>query len=217
MMLLLLLGCPTADPDPCDDKPDCDTGDTAPDDTDDSADDTDVDDTDDSGDTDSFDTGIAAMFWVGEFTTSAGEYVDARFGYGAYGLAMEDWACFIDGTLPYEGDAPAGCPDCDWAFDLGPATGSVASGDYCADFGISDGAIDGYFDYAWGFASTYYYDYNGTPLPLENTLVLYADGAWFPWSFNYGGRYWSYGDAEHLEIQAPMWSGGGYAYYYYYP
>jgi hypothetical protein len=203
----LLSACPTTDEDK-------DTSDT---DTDADTDaDTDSDtDTDTDTDTD-VDTGLALALFIGGFETAGGEYVDANFGFGYYGLAAEGYICESTGTLPYQGDAPAGCPDCAWSFDLGPTEASVATGTDCDDFGLSDGALDGYFDYSWGFSPVYNYDYNGELLPLENSVMLYIDG-WFSFAFNYGGRYWVDGDETASTFARPIYSDGAPVYYYYYP
>lgn len=162
------------------------------------------------------DTGIAALYIVGEIGTRAGEFVGGEVGMGAYGMAADDWVCRVVGAVAYEGEAPPGCPDCEWAFDLSPIAGSIAVGDACADFGWSDGTLDGYFDYSWGFSSTYYYDYAGTPLRLENTVFLWLYDYWYPFAFNYGGRDWVYGDPERVEFERPLFSSYSYSYYYYY-
>lgn len=209
MWILLLAACPTAE-ESCDeaDKA-CDTGDTAPDDTD----------TDTETDTrpDEPDTGIAVPYYVGSFETAAGAYVDASFGYAFYGVTVEDWVCEVRGTLPYEGPAPDGCPDCDWAFDLGSPVDAVATGPECGDLGVTADGMDTVLDYAWGFGEVYVYEYNGTPLELENTLFIHDGSSWFAVAFSYGGRDWTVGDAESLEVAWPwQTSDGGYTYYYYY-
>ncbi|MFN7143054.1 MAG: hypothetical protein ACK4YP_04710 [Myxococcota bacterium] len=210
MWFLLLAACPTPD-DACDeaDKA-CDTGDTAPDDTDTDAD-------PDTLPDDPADTGVAEGFYVGSFETEAGAYAHASFGLGYYGLAVGDWVCRVEGTLPYEGPAPDGCPDCDWAFDLGPVVDAVATGAECGDLGVTAEGLEGAFDYAWGFAEVYAYDYNGTPLDLEKTLFINHEGEWFPIAWDYAGSAWTHGDAESLEVVRPILSGdSSYTYYYYY-
>lgn len=205
MWILLLAACPTAE-ESCDeaDKA-CDTGDTAPDDTD----------TDTRPD-EPADTGIAALYYVGRFETEAGAYVDASFGYGFYGIAAEDWVCRVEGTLPYEGPAPDGCPDCDWAFDLGAPADAVATGPECAALGVTADGLDALFDYAWGFADTYVYEYNGTPLELGQALFIYVGESWSLTAFSYAGNAWTYEDAELLQVGRPaMETDGGYLYYYY--
>jgi hypothetical protein len=201
----LLTACPPTD----DNK--IDSGITAADtDTDSDAD------SDTDSDTDA-DTGLVQLYFVGDFATAAGEFSSADFGLGMYGIGMDDWACTITGDLTYEGAAPAGCPDCEWSFDLSGQTNSTATGDYCDQFGFTDGSMDTYNDYSWGFASTYYYDYNGSPLPLEDSLFLYYDGSWFSFAFNYNGRNWVDGDATSLSVTRPAFNSGAYVYYYYYP
>ncbi len=220
--LFFALGCSLGD----DEEDKEDTGDPRADgdaDTDaDSDSDTDADtDSDTDADTDSdtdadADTGIVQFYFVGEFATSRGAFSSAEFGYGFYGLQSGDWACTVTGPMEDEGRAPAGCPDCDWSFDLSAVSNSQANGAYCADFGVTDGYLDGYVDYAWGFAAEYDYDYGGSPITFENTVFLYID-YWFPFAFNYGGRDWVSGNASSLTIERPVISGGSYVYYYYYP
>ena len=213
MWFFLRLGCPEVDP--CEDKSGCDTG-GARADTDDT-DDTDLADTDtDSPCPDVDETGLAVPYFTAEFTTAGGEYVDARFGLAVYGVRIDDWACIAEGTLPYEGEAPPGCPDCDWAFDLGPITGSTGVGPYCDSLGLTDGWGEGEADYARDFAETYYYDYNGTPIRFANTVFLYTE-YWLPFAFEYDARAWVTGDAEHAEVLRPLTGDPeSYAYYYYY-
>jgi hypothetical protein len=86
----------------------------------------------------------------------------------------------------------------------------------CDQFGIADGDLDGTNDYSWGFASTYDYDYNGSPLTLEDAVFLYYDGSWFSFAFNYADREWVTGTASDLEFERPAFSDGAYVYYYYY-
>ncbi|MFN7145202.1 MAG: hypothetical protein ACK4YP_15620 [Myxococcota bacterium] len=184
----------------------------------DSDSDTDADsDTDTDTDTDAdVDTGVTQFYFVGDFQASGSTFRSAEFGYGFYGLGSGDWICTITDSLENEGRAPSGCPGCEWSFDLSGASGSRAEGTYCDQLGITDGYLDGYVDYSWGFASEYEYDYNGSPLLLENALFLYVD-YWFPFAFNYGGRDWVFGDASHATLERPVVSGGSYVYYYYYP
>jgi hypothetical protein len=163
------------------------------------------------------DTGLLQAYYVASFVTEDGSYADASFGIDYKGVASEASECEMRGQLPYEGTGPDDCPGCEWTFDLGGITLSEATGDRCSELGLFDGAFDGSFDYAWGFADVYYYDYEGLPLPLENTVFLYL-GAWFPFAFNYGPSDWVTGDETNIEIVRPMFtSAGDYVYYYYYP
>ncbi|MDO9280524.1 MAG: hypothetical protein Q7U06_01350 [Pseudomonadota bacterium] len=199
----------------CPDKEADDTAVPADADTDTDAD-TDADtDTDTDTDADA-DTGVAQFYFLADFTTDgAGAYVDANFGYGMFGIVDQDWACSVLGNMPYVGEASAGCPDCDWAFDLGAVEGSVAEGPYCDQF-FEDGYVDGSNDYEWGFSDVYYYDYEGTPLALENVIHLQYEGDWIQFAFNYGGRDWVTGDATASSVARPISNNGAYIYYYYY-
>jgi len=225
--LLFALGCATGkDATPADTgRPDADADTDADTDSDTDADsdtdtDTDADaDTDTDADTDAdadADTGLTQFYFVGNFQARGTTFTSAEFGYGFYGLGSGDWICTVVGELESEGRAPTGCPDCAWSFDLSAASNSRAVGDYCDQLGITDGYVDGYIDYSWGFAETYEYDYGGTPIAFENTLFLYTD-YWFPFAFNYGGRDWVTGSATNADLARPVIDSGSYVYYYYYP
>ncbi len=164
-------------------------------------------------------TGIAELYYRGDFATDAGTFVDSHFGYGMRSLSRGEWLCEVTGELLYEGEGAAGCPDCEWSFDLSGVRRSTAAGADCALFGITDGALDTAFDYSWGYSPVYYYDYGGTPIALEQSLMMYLDSTtgWFAFAFNYGGRSWVYGDGEDLTVVRPAFtSTSSYAYYYYY-
>jgi hypothetical protein len=168
------------------------------------------------------DTGLAVAAWVGRFQTSRGEFVSGSFGLSWYGLLMDDWVCSISGDLDYEGEARDGCPDCAWSFDLSEVRDSVASGEYCnsGDISVSDGDFDGGFDYQWGFAESYAYEYGSDVFYFDTSLMLYLDGTgWFMLAGNLPdyGLYQTYGDAEDVTMQRMISGGGGYYYYYYYP
>ncbi|MFZ5481496.1 MAG: hypothetical protein ACOZNI_32340 [Myxococcota bacterium] len=191
--------------------------------------DTDTDsDSDADGDSDTdtdadADTAWAVSYFVGGVEQSGGEFVAGSFGFAYYGLGIGDWICVASGELTYEGDGAAGCPDCEWAFNLSPIQNSTAEGDYCQSGSIvwSDGDLDGYIDYDWGFADSYTYDYNGTPLYFETNVLLYSTsiGYWFVFAFNLPdyGIYQTYGDAESVQFYRMITSGGAPYYYYYYP
>jgi hypothetical protein len=188
-----------------------DTGDTGEDDT------GIVIDTGDTDDTDPEDT--AMLEYVGDFTVCENEtFLQGHFGYELTGLGDAGRLCTAIGEYTSEGDA-SGCPDCDWAFDLAGLENSRSSGDYCEQFGMDDGWLDGAVDYSWGFASTYeYIGYYGT-YSLENVLMLSVDrtSGWFPFAFNYAGRDWVEGDSYYASFaRRATTEYGGYAYYYYY-
>jgi hypothetical protein len=160
-------------------------------------------------------TGMAILDFVGGFDVPGGSFSSGTFGYGYYGLRDDTFVCQAVGELVEEGPAPSGCPDCVWSFDLSAVRDSTVSGSHCSDFGISDGSLDGAFDYAWGFSEVYDYPYAYGTIALEDVVWVYS-GGWFFFSFNYGGREWTVGDAESLEFGRPAYSGGAYTYYYYY-
>lgn len=168
------------------------------------------------------DTGIASLYWTGTFETAAGEFSSATLGFTGYGLVEKDWVCTISGTLAYEGDAPAGCPGCEWAFDLSGVSASDSAGAHCDGFGdtiFADNAIDAYFDWSWGFAPSYtYYGSDGTAYPLAETLFINQDGTnWGLFAFNYGSSFQMIeGDATSLSILAQASDGTANIYYYYY-
>ncbi|MFZ5480343.1 MAG: hypothetical protein ACOZNI_26500 [Myxococcota bacterium] len=210
---LLLAACPL---------PETDTGKAAPNEETPTRDretdppDTHVSDVDTDLDTDAdvdCDTGLAAAYWIGAFEADGADYVSARFGVGYYGMVERDWVCRLEGDLPYEGGL--GCPDCTWAWDLGGLTDTVAVGDACDDFGLFDGAWGGYFDYAWAFADSYVYDYNGTPLYLEDNILLDVGDGWVVFAFTLPlyGIYQTYGDASHVTAYRPSAYGSFYPYY----
>ncbi|MFZ5481497.1 MAG: hypothetical protein ACOZNI_32345 [Myxococcota bacterium] len=209
MYALLLVAC-TGTP-PTDTGPDADTDvDT----------DTDAD-TDADADTDPpGDTGVAAAYWVGGFEADGTTFVAGRFGWSYYGLAAGEWVCTATGQFDYDGEAPGGCPGCTWAWDLSALRDSLAVGDACqsGDIAWSDGDLDGYVDYAWAFAETYEYDYNGTPLTFEDNVLLHGTYGWFVFAFNLPdyGIYETYGDAASIEMYRVIRNAEGAPYYYFY-
>ena len=176
-------------------------------------------DADTDADTD-VDTGVMQQYFAGQFVVPGGEFSTGAFGYSFIGLESENEECGIMATLAQSADeAPGGCPDCDWSFDLSNVDGGLVSGDHCGDIGITDGFFTGYLEYSWGFASEYeyYYAAAGTYLPLTNTVFLNTTGEWFMFAFNYGSTYSVTGDAESSEMLRPAFSSAGdYVYYYYY-
>jgi hypothetical protein len=106
--------------------------------------DTDLPDTDTDTDTDPpcTDTGLGQLYISGSIQTRGGEFEAATVGYSVYGAAIDDWACVIEGSVAYEDPAPEGCPDCYWAFDLGPVEGAVATGPRCDTIGLADGTVN---------------------------------------------------------------------------
>jgi len=151
-------------------------------------------------------------------TADAATFSSGAFGYSYLGLEMERTICTISGALEQEGPAPPGCPDCVWSFDLSPVRASIAIGGRgCAALGVMGGALDGEFDYAWGFAPSYAYDYGGREFEARNVVFLYFDdvGQWYPFAFDepaYGVDRVS-GDARSLRFEFP--AAGGLEYYSY--
>ncbi|MFZ5481386.1 MAG: putative metal-binding motif-containing protein [Myxococcota bacterium] len=166
------------------------------------------------------DTGPAFAYWTGGIETSRGSFVSGRFGWSYYGLQMGDWVCVAEGEMEYEGRGADGCPDCTWAFNLSAIQNSTAEGDYCQSGNIqwSDGDLDGYIDYDWGFAETYEYDYDGNILVFETNVLLYSTDGWFVFAFSLPdyGIYQTYGDAESVQFYRMITSSSGDPYYYYY-
>ncbi|MDP2311550.1 MAG: hypothetical protein Q8P41_01490 [Pseudomonadota bacterium] len=181
--------------------------------------DTDADtDTDTDTDTDAdVDTGVAQLYWLVDFATPAGEFESAQLGFGVFGFVDQDWACQVQGEMTYEGEAAAGCPSCDWSFDLSAVSGSVAEGPYCDQF-FADGYVDTYFDWNWGFSDEYvYYDSKGNPYAIEQALFINSGTDWGMFAFNYGANFQMItGDAESLHAESAASDGTSYLYYYYY-
>jgi hypothetical protein len=155
------------------------------------------------------DTGLGQLVVIGSFATHAGELVSAEVGYGLYGEGINDWACRVEGQLDYEGPSSVSCPQCDWTFDLSALSHATARGSYCDDF-FSPPQLEGYFEYDWGFASTYTYDGGGGyAYERTNVLFLSTGSEWVPIAWDDDVR----GDAESIEFNwAPE---SGYSYYYY--
>jgi hypothetical protein len=175
---------------------------------------TDVD-VDTDTDTDA-DTGVATLYYRGDFTSDAVS-ATGHFGYAAFGHAVGDWVCTTQGDLTSTGAAPA-CPNCDWAFQFGPLENSTVDNPaVCDDFGWSAGAMDGYFDYAWGFAGTYAYDYGGVVYESQDAVLVYVYDYWLVLAANLPayGVYQTYGDASYVTFERPI--GSRTTYYYYYP
>ncbi|MFZ5481232.1 MAG: putative metal-binding motif-containing protein, partial [Myxococcota bacterium] len=151
----------------------------------------------DDGD-DCTEPGVGYAYWVGDAYVCDPE----TFGGGHFGLEMlnEDGnsTCVVMGDWYDDGGRTprSACPGCDWMFSLS-LRDSVAAGPYCDDYGFTDGMFDGYFQYVWAFAETYY--------SYENVLFIYYGGSWYPiWETD--------GDATHFTLSASSGS-----YYYYYP
>jgi hypothetical protein len=138
-------------------------------------------DSDVDGDTDATtptDTGaVAFLFHAGWFEMPEDAFSEAEMGVRYYGLRQDEFVCQVVGSLRPGGNAPA-CPDCDWAFDLGPVVDSVAEGQACDALGAADGGVDGMFDYTWGFAT----EWVEGAYTYENALLMY-DGGWFVYQY----------------------------------
>lgn len=164
-------------------------------------------------------TGSARLYYVGDFVTSDGAFTAARFGFAFQGLESGGGLCENTGALTIVGEPPGGCPDCTWAFDLSGITGSQGEGAACEAFEFgTDGSLDGQVDYAWGFAESYDYDYDGTLLHFTDVIFLYTD-MWFPFAANLpeSGAYQVYGDATSLTFRRSAYDATGAPIYYEYP
>jgi len=133
--------------------------------------------------------------------------------------------CDFRGEITDEGAAttPA-CPECEWSFNLSGITGSVGGGPLAADgdcegqFGLAAGSFDTYFDYDWGFAPNFDF-YGDGSIIVDETILLGADGEWFPFAFNAAAYEITqvYGDSTAADFARPVFNEAGeqaYAYYY---
>lgn len=111
-------------------------------------------------------------YFTGRFERSDGEFTSASFTYGLFDPCSAEWVCEIQGSSEV-GPATEPCPDCEWHFATTPVTASVLSGPGCADLGWSDGDLDGYLEYDWGFLPTDSYYYRGWTL-YEDAVLLHS-------------------------------------------
>lgn len=164
-------------------------------------------------------TGIVTLSYVGEITTTGNAESGYTFESAEWGYALRargTTVCELAGSDPLLGEGPANCPGWVWSFQLAGVEGSTAEGEGCAGLGLVDGQIDGYFDYAFGYAPVYYYDYNGTPLAFEHAVFAYVGGEYDEWylvGLDYKGRRKVTGDANHLAFDLDSYR---YYYSYYY-
>lgn len=166
------------------------------------------------------DTGLMYEAVRGQISAPGGTFESGSFGYGFIGVGLGDWTCVVEGTLVEQGPATPGCPGCEWSFDLSAPTATSASGDVCAQIGL-DGADDtfwgSYFDYQWGFASTYDLPYGDGFVAVEDAVFVYTPSAgWYPLVYDYSVTERVVGNADSLEFVAPTFRGESYAYRYYY-
>jgi hypothetical protein len=164
------------------------------------------------------DTGVAVSYWTGSFAADGSAFVSGTFGWSYLGLATNSWVCDLTGDFVYDGEPAYGCPGCTWAWDLSAVRDSRAEGDcHNGDLFVSDGDLDGGFDYAWGFTETYYYDYGGHPLTFEDVVMVYADG-WFAFAFSLPayGIYQTSVSGEEVTFSRLITGPNGRPYYYYY-
>ncbi|MFZ5478885.1 MAG: hypothetical protein ACOZNI_19080 [Myxococcota bacterium] len=214
--LLLLAACPQATLVVDDTGKDVD-GETDADadaDTDADTDTTVIDDTGETTTTTETDTGIAVMFYAGGFTATHGAYEEGWFGWGFYGLLIEDNACQAYGTMTEDGPAEHDCPQCEWTFTLSGPSDMVEEGPYCDGFWLSlTDYEDALIGWEWGFAESYALTYADQVFYLDESVLLYQDGYGFwPIAYNYRGY-------ERVESDGDEVSFWGYAsgeYYYYY-
>jgi hypothetical protein len=192
----------------------------------------------DSGDTDTSgggggggaETGLAAVFFTGSIQAPGGVYASANFGQFFYAVQAEEIVCDFRGDLPLQDATPSvpNCPECDWAFNLGPMEGSTTFDGDCSRVGLADGAFDTYFDYDWGYSTSYVYtnEDGSVVVPFTKAVMLgftAEDGTptWFPFVFNasYNGNDITQisGDSSDLQFFRAVTDSSGqqsYAYYY---
>jgi hypothetical protein len=171
------------------------------------------------------DTGcVATGWWTGGFTTDGdGGFTSGTFGWEFYARGKLEPICAAGGELAYVGEAPAGCPDCTWSWDLSGLEDTTVDGPSCVggDLAITPGSLDGTTDYAWGYAPFYSYTYEDTVLTFERVVMIYVDGySWFPFAFNLPslGLYQVEGDATELTFSRGIKEpDGSYVAYHYQP
>ncbi len=190
---------------------------------------TDTSDTSGGGGGGGADTGLAAVFFSGSIQAPSGTFASANFGQMFYGVAAGEVVCDFRGDLPLQNATPAtpGCPDCTWAFDLGPIENSTTIEGDCSKVGLADGAIDTYFDYDWGYTTSYVYtsEDGSVTVPFTASVMLgFTDDAgvetWFPFAtnFSYGGNDVTqiYGNSDDLQFFRTVYDSSGQPYYAYY-
>lgn len=191
----------------------------------DSDSDSDADADSDSDTEPSSDTAIGLAVMVGGTTVDVGantytsgylgiQYTDmSNFPQAGNSLCdqIADWV--------YVGPAPdaavSSCPQCNWAFTLNTEN-TTATGDICADLGVTDGSFDG-IELPWAFSETYTYYYQGQPYEYSNFVWWYYDASggggyepqWILWVIADGYYYDVEGDAS----QNDWWLTYGYFYY----
>ncbi len=159
------------------------------------------------------DTAVANVYhagdWHTEDTADVPTFASGQFGnvyYDASGAVI----CDEQGVWTNTGKTPpAGCPDCDWAFDL-VISGVTETGPECAN--LVGSGIDG-FDAAWGFSDVYKYQYGNTEIELTDVLWYYSTYGgymgWYPLAYNYDGYTAVYPDGSGWEFE----EFSGYTYY----
>lgn len=211
--LLLLAGCPTPEGE---DEP-VDSGDTAEDgESGDTRESGDSADTTGGRDSDLYGgTGGPRMWMVGHVTTSQGELVSAELGISMYDLdylpALYS-VCSVVGPATETASLLPDCAACDWAFDL-VVSDSVATGEHCGWWGLTDGWMDGYGG-GFGWADLYEFEYAGVVYPLTDTVFYYfpSYGQWAFVGYNYAQYGYNEGDAADTTFNIPLDRD-----YYFYP
>lgn len=173
-----------------------------------------VDDSDACGDTDADtdagtdsaheDTSIGLAFHVADWQTAGGAFVGGHSGTLVTDQGLSP-VCTASAEWSESGAAPAGCPECEWAFSLTLSAG-VATGAACASLGFSGDEWDG-TQQSIGYASVYEYDYNGIAYSVIEPVVWYYSES-YGWEPRAVGELT--GNAEDLHLSEFY----GYVYYY---
>lgn len=163
-------------------------------------------DADTDADTDSAheDTSIGLAFHVADWQTASGAFVGGHAGTVVTDQDLST-VCTALAEWSESGAAPAGCPECEWAFKLTLSAG-VATGAACASLGLSDDEWDG-TRASIGYASVYEYDYNGIAYSVIEPVVWYYLEA-YGWEPRVVGELT--GNAQDLHFSEFY----GYVYYY---
>lgn len=144
-----------------------------------------------------FDTGIAFFYYYGDGKTTDGAWESGHFGNIWYGAFGQGNVCDVVGDWAKSGPPEGGCPGCEWAFTL-IVEDTLATGTQCDDL-AAIGAVDGAWDrleYGFAWTDELAFNYYGDVVYLDSVILLFYDGDWAPFVFNYGSYQAVQGTAE---------------------
>lgn len=150
------------------------------------------------------DTSIGLAFVVGDWQTDAGSFVGGHMGALVTNQDMEP-VCSSLAEWSESGVAPAGCPECQWAFTL-TLSAATATGDACASLALPGEAEEG-VEMSLGYSSGYEYDYNGVIYAVTGPVLWYYSDTYGWGALALSGLS---GTAEDLRFSVFS----GYVYYY---